>query len=232
MTDDKPRSIWLRQERAARGPAPEYDRSRIAAAAIELADAGGLEAVSMRKVAAAIGAGAASLYRYVENRDELLELMADAAGGELDLSRPPSGNWRADLLALAREIRGVYRRHPWMLDIAPGRVSLGPNAVDYLEHALAVLSGLDVPAGTKLEAVALMNGFVALLVRTELGVGGSTAAWQQAQAEFLTAVVTAGEHPHLAAAFAGRAPGPTGDDDLIDRILPRVLAGLLEPRQA
>lgn len=71
----------------------------------------------MRKVAAAIGAGAASLYRYVETRDELLELMSDTVSGQLDLSAPPTGNWRADILALAHEIRRVYRLHPWMLDV-------------------------------------------------------------------------------------------------------------------
>ena len=220
-------SIWLRQERAGRGPVPEHSRAQIAAAAVGIADGSGLAAVSMRRVAAAIGTGAASLYRYVANRDELLELMADAVHAELDLSAPPSGDWRADLLALARRMREVYRRHPWLLDVAPGRVALGPHAVAYLEHALAVLAGLDVPARVKLEAVAMLNGIVALGVRAEIAVGGSTSTWQAAQAEFLAAVVAGGRHPHLAAAVTDAGAGPAGEDDLFDRVLPRLLGGLL-----
>src|SRR5918998_2926800 len=225
---DRPRSIWLRPERTGRGPVPEHDRARISAAAVALADADGLAAVSMRRIASVLGTAPASLYRYVDSRDELLELMADAVAGELDLSRPPSGDWRADLVALAHQLRDAYRRHPWLLDLVPGRVGIGPRAVDQLEYALAALTDLDVAAGLKLEAVAMLNGIVALAVRTELAVGDTTASWSAAQAEFLGAVVSAGGHPHLAAALAEAGPGTT-DDDLLDRILPRMLAGLLEP---
>ena len=227
MTDERPRSIWLRPERTGRGPVPEHDRGRIAAAAVALADAGDLGDVSMRKIAAALGTGPASLYRYVDSRDELLELMVDAVTAELDLSRPPSGDWRADLVALAHQVRATYRRHPWLLDLVPGRIALGPHAVDQLEYALAALSGLDVAGPVKLEAVAMLNGIVALAVRTELTVGDSTAAWGAAQAEFLGSIITAGHHPHLAAALAAGA-APTSEDDLLDRVLPRMLAGLLE----
>jgi AcrR family transcriptional regulator len=226
VTDDRPRSIWLRPERTGRGPVPEHDRSRIAAAAIAIADVDGLGAVSMRKIASALGAAPASLYRYVDSRDELLELMADAVAGELDLSRPPSGDWRADLVALAHQLRDAYRRHPWLLDIVPGRVGVGPRAVDQLEYALAALAGLEVAGPVKLEAVAMLNGIVALTVRTELTVDDSTAAWSAAQAEFLGAVVAAGDHPHLAAALAETSTTP--EADVLDRILPRMLAGLLE----
>jgi AcrR family transcriptional regulator len=225
VTDDRPRSIWLRPERTGRGPVPEHDRSRITAAAIAIADADGLGAVSMRKIASALGTAPASLYRYVDSRDELLELMADAVAGDLDLSRPPSGDWRADLVALAHQLRDAYHRHPWLLDLVPGRVGVGPRAVDQLEYALAALAGLEVAGPVKLEAVAMLNGIVALAVRTELTVGAS-AAWSAAQADFLGAVVAAGDHPHLAAALAETSPTP--EADVLDRILPRMLAGLLE----
>ena len=85
MTGNKPPggSIWTRPERSARGPVPEHSRAEIASAGVALADAAGLGAVTMRSVAAAIGTGPASLYRYLANRAELLELMADQARGEL-----------------------------------------------------------------------------------------------------------------------------------------------------
>jgi AcrR family transcriptional regulator len=227
VAKDKPRSLWLRKEQAGRGPVPTHDRAEIAAAGIELADVGGLGAVSMRKVAAAIDAGAASLYRYVETRDELLELMSDTVSGQLDLSAPPTGDWRADILALAHEIRRVYRLHPWMLDVAPGVAALGPNAVNYLEHALVILHDVPVPPRVKMEIIAMINGLVGGFVRTERAVGTNTTAWAQGQAEFLGAVVTAGQHPHLAATVQDLTPTPDGTDDLLDRVLPRVITGLL-----
>jgi AcrR family transcriptional regulator len=228
MADDRPPSIWLRPERTGRGPVPEHDRARIAATAVALADEGGLGAVSMRKVATSLGTGPASLYRYVDSRDELLELMVDAVAGEIDLSRPPSGDWRADLVALAHQQRATYRRHRWLLDLVPGRAGLGPRAVDQLEYTLAALTAVNVAGPVKLEAVAMLNGIVALAARTELTVGGPTEAWTARQAEFLGTVAAAGGHPHLAAALAESASSATpGDDDLLDRILPRMLAGLL-----
>ncbi len=81
-------SIWTRPERAARGPAPEHSRAEIAAAGVALADRRGLAAVTMRSVAAAIGAAPASLYRYVATRDELVELMADQVYGEYRYAEP------------------------------------------------------------------------------------------------------------------------------------------------
>src|ERR1700722_1960144 len=81
-------SIWTRPERSARGPSPEHSRAEIAAAAIRLADARGLGAVTMRSAAAAVGTAPASLYRYVATRDELVELMADQVYGEFSYAAP------------------------------------------------------------------------------------------------------------------------------------------------
>src|SRR6202167_3531352 len=91
--------IWARPERAAKGPAPSRSRAQIATAAVELADAEGLEAVSMRRVATALGIGAASLYRYLESKDELYDLMVDHVEGEDGPPPPLTGDWRADLSA-------------------------------------------------------------------------------------------------------------------------------------
>ncbi|MCW0214321.1 MAG: TetR/AcrR family transcriptional regulator C-terminal domain-containing protein [Pseudonocardia sp.] len=221
----RPASIWLREERSGRGPVPEHDRARIAVAAVTLADAGGLAAVSMRKVASAVGAGAASLYRYVDNRDELLELMADAVAGELDTDRTGTGDWRADLVAVARDLERLHQRHPWLLDLsAAGRTAVGPNAVDHLEHTLGLLRDVDAPAHTKLEAIALLNGFVTLAVRTALAGRGDV--WQRAQVEYISAVAAAGNHPNLTAALSA-APASPPSGDLIDHVLPRMLNGLL-----
>jgi len=228
---DKPRSIWLRKERSGRGPTPEHGRAQIAAAAIELADASGIDAVTTRKVAAAIGAGATSLYRYVANRDELLELMLDAAIGQLDLSRPVTGDWRRDLSELAGQMRSMYRAHPWLLDIAQAQTSLTPNSVDFLEYVLSALADVDAPGRAKMEAVAMLNGMVVLHARMELAGDRTSPEWQAAQVEYLTAVVAGGGHPHLAAVIASPPPPePAAASDgaeLLDRLLLHVLSGLL-----
>ncbi|MCF2533146.1 TetR/AcrR family transcriptional regulator [Yinghuangia soli] len=222
-------SIWLRPERASRGPAPGYDRDALASAGVALADAQGLAAVTMRAVADALGAGPASLYRYVTTREELVELMVDRAHAEI---RYPArtGDWLADLLALARESRRVTLAHPWLLDATATRTPLGPNTVAYLEHALGAVADLDVPTRDKLEAIAVLSAVVSALTRTEITqaqAGQGIPEWQQAQAAYLTHVASDGEHPHLAAAFASTGTDSESVDALFTRIVTGVLTGLL-----
>jgi AcrR family transcriptional regulator len=88
------------------GRPAERSRAQVTAAAITVADQGGLAAVTMRRVAGSLGTGAASLYRYVATRDDLLDLMAGSAGAEYVLAAP-SGNWLADLLDVTGQARGA-----------------------------------------------------------------------------------------------------------------------------
>ncbi|WP_331770857.1 TetR/AcrR family transcriptional regulator (plasmid) [Embleya sp. NBC_00888] len=234
MTEQSARSIWLRPERAARGPAPEYDRDRIASAGVALADAEGLAAVTMRAVALALGAGPASLYRYVATRDELLELMTDRVNGEISYAGLGGGHWLDDLLALARESRRVHLAHPWLSEAGASRTSMGPHAVDYLDHAMAALADLPVGPRVKLEAVGILNAVVAALTRAEIEqrlAGKTMAQWQRAQAEYLAHVVGAGRHPHLSAVLTGTPPGADEEpaEPLFERLVTRVLIGLLHP---
>ena len=235
MTEGRPYggSIWTRRERAPRGPVPEHSRAKIAAAGILIADADGLDAVTMRSVAAAVGTGAASLYRYVVNRGELLELMADQARGELDYTTAVGGPPAARLLAIAREGRALYLRHPWLLDIPAAPVP-GPYAVTFLEHALAALDGTDLPVPARLEIVALFSGAVRLTAQTEIEqsrAGQDVIQRQGELAAYLTGIVSAGQHPHLAAALAEppATDGPRSQEDVFDSAMTKILAGLLSP---
>jgi AcrR family transcriptional regulator len=225
-------SVWLRPERAARGPVPEYSRARIAAAGIALADEGGLITVSMRRVAAAIGTAPASLYRYVANREELVLVMADQVLGELRYPEPTGEDWLAELLAVARQQLELFRRHPWLLELSGGGAgTLSPSVADFLEHTLAVLAGLDLPAATKLEAVAMMTGVVSLFARDELlrERGHTTVEGQRATAAYLTQVAAQGRHPQLIAALTSAGPARASADqgEMFDRVLSGVLTGLL-----
>jgi AcrR family transcriptional regulator len=235
MTENKPagRSIWTRPERPGRGPIPEHSRTEIASTGTALADAAGLGTVTMRNVAAAIGTGPSSLYRYVTNRAELLELMADQARGELTYEGAGSGKPAARLLAIAREGHALYLRHSWLLDI-PAAPIPGPNAIAFIEHCLAALSGVDMSGSAKLETIGLFSGAVRLLAQTEIEqqqAGQDATQWQSELTAYLSQIAAAGQHPHLAAVLADTpsAHPARPQDDLFERAMARILASLLPP---
>ena len=229
MTERPGASIWLRPERAAVGRPAQRSRAEITAVAIEIADREGLDAVSMRRVAADLGTGAASLYRYVDNREELLDLMTDAVGGEYQLAEP-SGDWLADLLAVGEQARVILRRHPWLPGLVVTRPpSMGPNGVALLEHVLAALEPHPANIAAKMEAFAMLNGLTVAFVLNELA-GGSAA--QRRIVAYLARVIASGERPRLARllsqppAVDATAPDPA---DRYPDIMSRVLTGLLGP---
>ncbi|GAA2401417.1 TetR/AcrR family transcriptional regulator C-terminal domain-containing protein [Actinomadura vinacea] len=226
---DEPGTVWDRPERGARGPAPVRTRAQITAVAVALADAEGLAAVSMRRVAAELGTGPASLYRYVGGRDDLVDLMIDAVAGEIDLSGPLAGDPVEDLAVLAMHTKDAQLRHPWMLDVPPEPERLGPCAIDYLEHGLRALEPAESMTGqAKMETIAVMNGLASLFARTELQERSSPTERQAAYAAHLTQVVAEGRHPLLAGLVARQVPGPHEDHQaLFERLIRRVLAGLI-----
>lgn len=216
-------NIWRRPTRGGRGPTPSFDRDRLAAAGVELADARGLAAVTMRAVAGALGSKPASLYRYVRTRDEVLELMVDRVNGEILLDGGERG-WREGLLAVARGSRDCYLRHPWLLEALAAPMPMGPSAIAYLEHVLTLLEGLPQPPGRRLEAIAVMNAVTAALVRSEL--------MPQAQRRMLDdlpdqLLPSADNHPSLTAALLDANGGADTPEKAFDRIVGNVIAGLL-----
>jgi AcrR family transcriptional regulator len=227
----EPEVIWARPERAGRGPKPAYTRAGIAAAAVRLADARGLDAVSMRHVAAELGCGTMSLYNYVPRKEDLYELMVDAVSGEHELWEP-SGDWRADMLRAARQTRDLMHRHPWLPRLMSGVHALSPNVLRFAEHCLACLDPLDVPDGTKMELFAMLNGVVTIYVSSELAAAERVRElpWTQeaelaARAAYLGGELAGGAYPRVAAAVAAGA-GETADPDAVfARMAGRVLAG-------
>ncbi|MFD8144282.1 TetR/AcrR family transcriptional regulator [Streptomyces sp. NPDC059708] len=228
----EPEVIWARPQRAGRGPRPAHSRDSIAAEAVRIADAEGIEAVSMRRVAAGIGAGTMSLYNYVPRKEDLYELMVDAAGAEYDLT-PPTGDWRADLLALARQTRALMHRHPWLPRLLSPVYGFSPHALRYLEHSLACLEPLEVSGGEKLELVAAINGTVATFVAGELATAErarslpwSEAAEQGVRMSWLGSRLATGEYPRLTAALTAGDPVPGAGLDMaavFDRAVSRLL---------
>lgn len=217
--------IWMRPEHAATGRPARRSREEITAAAVTIADTDGLDAVSMRRIAAALGTGAASLYRYVDTREDLLDLMIDSTASEYVFAAP-TGDWLADLLGVGEQARAIMRRHPWLPSVLITRSTLGPHGLVLLEYVLEALTPHRAGQAAKLEAFAILNATIALFVQNEL-TGGS--ARQQRNAAYLHHALTAGRHPRLAELLAPQvepAPDPAGR---YRDILARILSGLLAP---
>jgi AcrR family transcriptional regulator len=125
------------------GQQPNLSRDRIVRAALKIADAEGAPAATMRRIATALGSSTPmSLYRYVGSKDGLVDLMLDAACGEV--STPAlSGDWRADLRALALANWEMMQRHQWFAELVHTRPPLGPNALRLTDYGLGALSFLD-----------------------------------------------------------------------------------------
>src|SRR5580693_6072627 len=203
MAPEEPRDvIWMRPEHAATGRPAQRSRAEITAAAVTIADREGLDAVSMRRVATELGTGAASLYRYVDTREDLLDLMIDSTGAEYAFTAP-TGDWLADLLDIGEQARAIMRRHRWLPSLLITRSTLGPNGLVLLEHVLEALASHPAGPAAKLEAFAVLNTATALFVHNEL-TGGS--ARQQRNAAYLHHALATGRHPRLAELLAPAPP--------------------------
>jgi len=223
-----PEVIWARPERTGRGPRPAFTRADIAAAAVRLADAGGLDAVSMRHVAAELGCGTMSLYNYVPRKEYLYELMVDAVGGEHELWAP-TGDWRADMGRVAGQTRALMQRHPWMTRLMSPVYGFSPNALRYLEHCLACLDPLQVRYGVKTQLVGMLNGCVTSYVTAELAAAerARSLPWSAEEenvvrSAYLGSALAGGAYPRTAAAF-GEDSGPIDLDGAFELMVERML---------
>jgi AcrR family transcriptional regulator len=143
-------------------------REEIVDAAIAIADSDGADAVSMRRIAQVLRAGAMSLYWHLANKEHLLELMLDALTADVEVPEP-SGDWQADLRVQARSTRKVLLRHRWVIDFVTARPPLGPNTLRNLDKSLASLDCLDVDTATAMNILQTISTYVSGAVLRELG---------------------------------------------------------------
>jgi AcrR family transcriptional regulator len=194
--------------------------------------------VSLRRVAAELGTGTTSLYRYIVNKDELFDLMIDSTIGE---SEPPSptGDWRVDLQAIAYENRAMVLRHPWLAMLPAARPTLGPKSLAWLEAAYATLDGLGLDADEVLARVGTVLTFVRGHVIEELAEqeaarrsGMDMTTWLAAQAHYGEMIFGSGRYPHLSRIMV-EAEMPHADDRFeraFEQGLDHVLAGLAQTK--
>lgn len=149
--------LWgLREPGRRGGPKPALSLERIVGAAVELADAGGLAALSMSRLADRLGFTPMSLYRYVASKDDLLVLALDTAIGEPPQS-PSATGWRDRCAQWARGLLAMYARHPWALELPISVLPAGPNQLLWLDRGLDALSGTRLAEGEKISSVLLLS---------------------------------------------------------------------------
>lgn len=200
--------LWGTGERPSRGPKPGLTLDRIITTAVGVADAEGLDALSMRRLSTELGTGTMTLYRYVPGKAELLDLMLDRVQGEpltVDASEVP-GDWRVAVDVMAHTYRATLRAHPWLLKINQARTVLGPSALRGLELALTGLRGMGLTDPELIGVIITVNSFVEGLARTETHAaeaaretGLSDAAFWEGQRPYLERAMLSGGYPRMAA---------------------------------
>ncbi|MFB7587270.1 TetR/AcrR family transcriptional regulator C-terminal domain-containing protein [Streptomyces sp. NPDC056169] len=216
------------------GPDTEpLTRQRLVDAALELADAEGLNALTMRRVATALGVSTMTLYRHVPGKAELVRLMADAACGEVPLGPVPP-EWRGGLEQGARWLRGVYARHRWMAHAMASftRPVATRNAMAYLEWVLQSLRGTPLTHTEKLHAHLLIFAYVQGLsmaadleeqARQDTGI--SDGEWMEQNEPRFDAIQAGGSYPELNSVTSGGEFG-LDLDALFEFGLQRTLDGI------
>ncbi|MFE4371496.1 TetR/AcrR family transcriptional regulator [Streptomyces sp. NPDC056835] len=200
--------LWGSGERPSRGPKPGLTLDRIVTTAVALADAEGLDAVSMRRLSTELGTGTMSLYRYVPGKGELIDLMLNQVRGET--AAPPESpgsesGWRAATEAVARAALALHQRHPWLLSVNQARPVLGPNSVSGLEKTLSAIKGMGLSDPELISVIIMVEGYVTGVARTHVHAveaekrsGISDQEFWQAQEPVLSNAMTSGVYPVMA----------------------------------
>lgn len=192
--------LWGVRGRPKRGPKPRLTAEEIVRTAIGLADAAGLDALSIRRIADELGVSPMSIYTYVPGKAELIDVMVDRAFGELT---PPSHDtWRARLEHIARDHWALFHRHPWLLRVALVRPPMGPNLIGKYENELRAVDGLGLTDLEMDSVVALVTGFAESAARVSVNAaeaerrsGMTDAEWWEASAPFLARFVDEADYP-------------------------------------
>lgn len=219
-----------------RGPERGLDLDAVVAAATELADQAGIDAVTMRRVAEALGVATMTLYTYVPSKDELLDLMLDDAYAKMPRTNTEGRPWRQRLTAVAEDNRALYNAHPWAATVSTLRPPLGPGLLGKYEHELSALEGLGLDDVTMDDALTYLLSFVQASARNTIDARAARQdsamndeQWWAANAPLLAPQLDEQTYPLAArvGTAAGAAQGSAHDPDHAYQFgLQRVLDGL------
>jgi AcrR family transcriptional regulator len=224
-------TIWAQMGRTSHDHRASLGYQEITRAAVEIADAEGVRALSMRRVAARLGSGTMSLYRHVATKEDLIDLMVDAVLGEEPVP-PTTGDWRRDLAELARRSRRLARRHPWAIRFRLARLSHGPNGLAELEHGVACVSGLGLDIDGVVDFMNTVSAFTVGFVQAELAEeearrdsGLSEPEWRVRMGPHVQRVIDSGLYPAFVRIVVEAEDYPD-PDVTFERRLGMVLDGL------
>lgn len=217
--------LWEQARQPKRGPRPALTLGAIARAGIEVADADGLQAVTMQRVAEALGFTKMALYRYLPGRVELVALMTDAAIGEAPRLDTVPGGWRPKLDFWARQMFSRFWEHPWVLETTVGARAIGPNELSWIEQAVASLTSTCLDGGEVLDVAATLAGHVRSIAAQVAAIGYGTPEQTMSAALAVLLRDRQDRFPALAAALDS-ATAAGAQDQALDFGLQRILDGV------
>jgi AcrR family transcriptional regulator len=210
------------------------DREQIVRAAVRIADAEGIDAVTMRRVAQQLNTGAMSLYRHVPDKDALVSMMIETVLGDAMGEQPrPAGNWRESLRAMAQSTWRISQQHRWYPEASITHPPMTPNGVAGLEWALSVFDGYDLDIMTRMQFVgsvhhlalhAALDRAIEEEARQRRGVSAEEAF--QAAAPILEKLTSSGRYPHVAAFFAAVSQLEGDEEDWVLAGVDLILDGI------
>lgn len=165
--------LWNGLPDSDRGPKRALSLHQIVEAAVKTADEAGIDALSMRCIARALGVGTMTLYRYVPDKSTLLDLVLDhliAPTEAWDVTELPGDGpaWRRAMTLSAREGRALYLAHPWLIQINWSRPAFGPNTIAGFEAFVAHMHDLSVSDRQRINIISALDAYVTGAVRAQL----------------------------------------------------------------
>jgi AcrR family transcriptional regulator len=171
-------------------------RERVLAAAVALADRGGIESLSMRKLAQELGVEAMSLYHHVANKDDILDGLVDVVFGEIDLPTGEDG-WKAAMRRRVISAREALRRHPWATGMMESRPTPGAANLRHHDAVLGVLRGAGFSVELAAHAYSLLDSYIYGFALQEASLPFHTPEEAAQVAQAIMAEFPASEYPHL-----------------------------------
>ncbi|CAO5250645.1 TetR/AcrR family transcriptional regulator [Frankia sp. AgKG'84/4] len=239
--------LWGEAPAPRRGPSRALDLTAVVRAATDLADQEGLPAVTMRAVARALGVVPMTLYTYVPGKEELLDLMLDAAYAGMPRTDTAGAVWRERLTAVADENQALFAAHPWAAEVSTLRPPLGPGLMAKYEHELSAFDDLDLSDVEMDDCLTCLLSFVQANARAahdaavaSAGPDGDDARWWATVGPLLSRVLDESRYPRASrvGAAAGQAHGSAHDPGhayrfglarLLDGLAPLIERGRREP---
>ena len=219
------RRLWALSAHGRRGPKPRLTARAVIDAAAEIADAEGLAAVSMARVAHALECSTMALYRHIANKAELLALLADRVAADAP-ALPEDLGWREGLRRWTQlQIDGVLA-HPWVLDLPLASTPLGPNRARWIDQGFAVMRNLHLPTREKGLVLSLLSNHALAEARVEAEIRQLTTSPYADLGRIIERLAEVEEYPHLYAALADESQTGADEPSGIELILDGVEARL------